>query len=70
MRRRETARPIGLVGPKLEAYVHALYGSKTNADNLKRCIQRAGVEVINYEPHPWAAAQAVLSEPKKHAAQR
>ena len=38
-----TARPIGLVGPKLEAYVHALYGSKTNADNLKRCIQRAGV---------------------------
>ena len=42
-----TARPIGLVGPKLEAYVHALYGSKTNADNLKRCIQRAGVEVIN-----------------------
>ena len=60
-----TARPIGLVGPKLEAYVHALYGSKTNADNLKRCIQRAGVEVINYEPHPWAAAQAVLSETEK-----
>ena len=31
----------------------------------KRCIQRAGVEVINYEPHPWAAAQAVLSETEK-----
>lgn len=60
-----TDKPVGLVGQKLEADVHALYGSRTNANNLKHAIQRVGLELINYEPHPWAAAQAVLSEPEK-----
>ena len=60
-----TDKPVGLVGQKLEADVHALYGSRTNANNLKHAIQRVGLELINYEPHPWAAAQAVLSETEK-----
>lgn len=58
-------RPLGLVGPKLEAFVHALYGSRMTAQNLKRCIERAGVELIDYEPHPWAAARAVLTETER-----
>lgn len=53
--------PIGLMGQKLEARMHAVYGSPTNAENLKRCIQRAGLELVNYEPHPWAAAKGVLT---------
>ena len=55
-------RPIGLIGQKLEARMHAVYGSSSNAENLKRCIQRVGLELLNYEPHPWAAAKAVLSD--------
>lgn len=55
-------RPIGLIGQKLEARMHAVYGSASNAENLKRCIQRVGLELSNYEPHPWAAAKAVLSD--------
>lgn len=57
--------PLGLVGPKIEAMMHAVYGSTTNAENLKRVIQRAGLELANYEPHPWAASQAVLSDTDK-----
>ena len=58
-------RPIGLSGQRLEAFVHALYGSRSNARNLKRCIERAGVELIDYEPHPWAAAKAVLTDTER-----
>lgn len=55
------ANPIGLIGQKLEARMHAIYGSVSNAENLKRCIQRVGLELVNYEPHPWAAAKGVLT---------
>lgn len=57
--------PVGLIGQKLEVHMHAVYGSTSNAENLKRCMQRAGLELINYEPHPWACAQGVLSETEK-----
>lgn len=56
-----TDDPKSLMGPKLECHVHALYGSALAAKNLKRCIQRVGLELLNYEPHPWAAAMAALS---------
>ncbi|MDO5530831.1 cell division protein FtsA [Sutterella sp.] len=58
-------RPEGLVGERLEANVHALYGSSSNVKNLKRCIERAGVELLEYEPHPWAAAKAALTESER-----
>lgn len=60
-----TDDPKSLMGPKLECHVHALYGSALAAKNLKRCIQRVGLELLNYEPHPWAAAMAALSETER-----
>lgn len=57
--------PVGLTGSKLEALVHAVYGSASNAENLKRCMQRSGLELVDYEPHAWAAAQATLTETEK-----
>ena len=55
-------QPLGLVGPKLEAFVHAIYGTRSTAQNLKHSIERAGgVELFDYEPHPWAAARGALS---------
>lgn len=56
---------VGLAGQRCEALVHAVYGSQTNAENLKRCMQRAGLELLNYEPHSWSAAQAVLTETER-----
>lgn len=61
-----TDQPEGLVGPKLEAYTHALYGSAVNAQNLRRCIQRVDViNLLGYMPHPCAAARAALTETER-----
>lgn len=57
--------PLGLAGKRIAARVHAVYGSVMNAENLKRCMQRSELELVNYEPHAWAAAQAVLSTTEK-----
>ena len=57
--------PVGLTGQRLEALVHAIYGSTTNAQNMKRCVERAGPDLLNYEPHVWAAAQAVLTDAER-----
>lgn len=56
-----TASPIGLTGDRLEARIHAVYGSVRNAENMLRCLQRSGLGIAGYEPHPWASAKAVLS---------
>lgn len=54
--------PLGLAGNRLVARVHAVYGSALNAENLKRCMLRSELELVGYEPHPWAAAKAVLTD--------
>lgn len=57
--------PLGLAGKRVAARVHAVYGSVMNAENLKRCMQRSELELVNYEPHAWAAAQAVVTPTEK-----
>ena len=54
--------PVGLVGDKVTAYYHAVYGSVKNAENMKRSLLRSGIELAGYEPHPIAAALAVSTE--------
>lgn len=58
--------PIGLTGPRVTAVYHAVYGSISNAENMRRCLQRSGLELAGYEPHPWAAAGAVLTESDRY----
>ena len=58
--------PIGLTGDRLEAVYHAVYGSVLNAANIKRCLLRSGLELAGYEPHPWAAASAVLTDTDRY----
>ena len=57
----EPNTPEGLAGSRLVCRVHAVYGSALNAENLKRCLARSELELVGYEPHPWAAAKAVLT---------
>ena len=58
--------PIGLTGDRVEAVYHAVYGSVSNAENIKRCLLRSGLELAGYEPHPWAAASAVLNDTDRY----
>ena len=52
--------PIGLMGESIELQVHAVYADRASGDTLRSTIQRAGVEVVDYYPHPWASARAVI----------
>ena len=58
--------PIGFSADRIEALYHSVFGSISNAENMRRCLQRSSLELLNYEPHPWAAARAVLSETEKY----
>lgn len=58
--------PIGFSADRIDALYHAVFGSLSNAENMRRCLQRSSLELLNYEPHPWAASMAVLSETEKY----
>ncbi len=59
--------PLGLTGDRVEALYHAVYGAATNAENMKRCLQRSGLDLESYQPHPWAAALAVTTPDDRYA---
>lgn len=59
---RGTHNPLGLVGESIEADYHVVYGARSGAENLRRTLQRVGLDLAGYVPHPWASARAVLSE--------
>jgi cell division protein FtsA len=54
-----------MIGIRLEAEVHIITGSKTSAQNLIRCINRAGFRVNDIVLNSLAASGAVLSEDEK-----
>ncbi len=59
--------PIGMSGVKLEADFH-IVTAKTNAiRNVKKCVERAGLEIEELILEPLASSLAVLSEEEKEA---
>ena len=57
--------PVGMSATNLTVHCLAVYGSVKNAENMKRCIQRTGLTVDKFLPHPWASAIAVLTPTEK-----
>ncbi|MGC8499952.1 MAG: cell division protein FtsA [Leptospirillia bacterium] len=59
--------PVGMVGARLEAQVHVIRGSDMVLANLKRSVERAGLEVRDGDLilQPLASARAVLTEDDK-----
>ena len=53
--------PIGMMGVRLEAEVHIITGAVSSAQNIIRCINRAGFKADDIVLEPLAAAAAVLS---------
>ncbi|MGH2499085.1 MAG: cell division protein FtsA, partial [Candidatus Limnocylindria bacterium] len=53
--------PIGMSAVRLEVETHIVTASSTSAQNLTKCVQRAGVEVDELVLAPLAAAEAVLA---------
>jgi|Deesub1362B_J571_1020462.scaffolds.fasta_scaffold01911_3 cell division protein FtsA len=57
--------PIGFSGVRLEAEVHIVTGAVTSAQNIYRCVQRAGLKVKGLVLEPLASSYAVLGEDEK-----
>ena len=57
--------PVGMSGVRMEANVHIITGLITAAQNIYKCIQRAGLEVSDMVLEPLASSYAVLDEEEK-----
>jgi len=57
--------PLDMIGVRLEAEVHIITGSVTTAQNLVKCVNRAGFKVERLILQSLAAARATLSSDEK-----
>jgi cell division protein FtsA len=57
--------PIGMTGVRLEAKVYILTGAVSSVQNLMRCCEKAGLEVIDIVFEPLASAEAILTDDEK-----
>ncbi|MDR1933645.1 MAG: cell division protein FtsA [Spirochaetales bacterium] len=57
--------PLDMIGVRLEAEIHIITGSVTSAQNLVKCVNRAGFRVEDIVLESLAAARAVLSKEEK-----
>ena len=57
--------PVGMSGVKLVAKVHIITGAAASAQNIIKCVRRAGLEIDGLVLQPLAAAHAVLTEDEK-----
>ena len=57
--------PQGMIGVRLEAEVHIVTGAVSSAQNIIRCVNRAGFKVNDIVLEPIAAARSVLTNDEK-----
>jgi cell division protein FtsA len=57
--------PIGMSGVRLEAKVHIVTGAVTSAQNIIKCANKAGLDIVDIVLEPLASSEAVLSEDEK-----
>jgi len=57
--------PLDMIGVRLEAEVHIITGSVTSAQNLVRCVNRAGFKASGLILQSLAASRAVLTSDEK-----
>lgn len=52
--------PIGMCGSRLEANFHIITGKVTAAQNIKKCVERAGLQMLGLVLEPLASSASVL----------
>lgn len=57
--------PLDMIGVRLEAEVHIITGSVTSAQNLVKCVNRAGFKVSDIVLESLASGRAVLTEDER-----
>ena len=59
--------PIGMAGVRLEANFHIITGQIAAAKNIKKCVNKADLEVDEMILEPLASSESVLSDEEKEA---
>jgi cell division protein FtsA len=59
--------PIGMCGIRLEANFHVITGQISAAQNIKKCVEKAGLNMNDLILEPLASSDAVLSDEEKEA---
>lgn len=59
--------PVGMSGVKLEANFHIITAQTNAINNIRRCVQKAGLEIENLILEPVASSMAVLADEEKEA---
>lgn len=57
--------PVGMSGLRMEANVHVITGLVTAAQNIYRCVERAGLAVEDIVLEPLASSYAVIDEDER-----
>lgn len=57
--------PQGMIGHRLETKVHLVTSELTKEKNLNTCLERAGIDVIDFVLEPLAASYAILDQNEK-----
>jgi cell division protein FtsA len=57
--------PLGMSGIRMEANVHIITGLVSAAQNIYRCVQKAGLEISDMVLEPLASSYAVLDDEEK-----
>ncbi len=58
-------QPIGMSGSRLEVETHIIHGTTTFLNNVEKCVEKAGLEIVAPVLEPIATAEAVLMEAEK-----
>jgi cell division protein FtsA len=57
--------PLGMSGVRLEAKIHIVTAAVTSAQNIVKCANKAGLNVIDIVLEPLASAEAVLAKDER-----
>ena len=57
--------PLGMSGVRLEAKIHVVTAAVTSAQNIVKCANKAGLNVVDIVLEPLASAEAALSEDER-----
>jgi cell division protein FtsA len=57
--------PVGMTGVRLEAKVHIITACVSSVQNILKCCEKAGLEVIEIVFQPIASAEAVLTDDER-----
>ncbi|MDK1029293.1 MAG: cell division protein FtsA [Anaerolineae bacterium] len=57
--------PVGMHGYNLEVEAHIITAANTTVDNLRKCVEAANVDILQFVLNPLASAEVVLTEQER-----